>query len=340
MGVGRQAPVSSKSAGVHGRTSLLPELALLTTVGLWASTFIIMKDTFNHITPMAFIFVRFLLMTLLAFGVLAVLVWRGDERRLAPARGDLPRFVLAGLTGYTFYQLGFSLGLDRTSVFSASLLISTVPLFTIIFLAVMGDRSPLLAWTGLGIALAGVTIFLFNKQGGDRSLEGDLLSIGAAIAFAVYGIANRPLARDYPAASYTAYSMLFGTIPLLLAGLPAALDQHWTGLPVRSWFALAYVVVFPVYVAYMLWNYGIAHRGAAVASSFGLLAPILSGALSAVIFHEQFGLRKIVGGALVLLGLFVIRVGGTANRSRGEPPPIQEVMETRPPELEAAPSRT
>ena len=57
-----------------------------------------------------------------------------------PARGDWPRFAAAGLTGYTFYQLGFVLGLDRTSVFASSLLIATSPLFTMVFLALIGEH--------------------------------------------------------------------------------------------------------------------------------------------------------------------------------------------------------
>ena len=45
-------------------------------------------------------------------------------------RADLLRFGAVGLCGYTFYQLGFVLGLERTSPFSSALLIGTVPVFT------------------------------------------------------------------------------------------------------------------------------------------------------------------------------------------------------------------
>lgn len=315
------SPVASASAG-RERPSLMPELALLTTIGLWSSTFIVTKDAFSQVTPMAFIFVRFLLMTLMAFGVLAVLARRGAEGPLVPRRKDIPRFLVSGISGFTCYQLGYNLGLDRTSVFVASILIATVPLFTIIFLTVMGDRSPWLAWVGMAVAVAGVAIFLFDKRGGDRSLAGDALCIFAAVSFAIYGIVNRPLVRDYPSASYSAYTMVCGTVPLILAGTPAALNQDWGAVSARTWVGLVYMVIFPVYVAYMLWNFGIARRGAAVASSFGLLAPILSGILSAIIFSEQFGVAKVAGGALVLAGLLVIRLAasyrGQDNQAAGE----------------------
>ena len=95
----------------------------------------------------------------------------------------------------------------------------------------------------------------------------------------------------------------------MLAGVPAVADQDWGALTSRSWLAVIYMVIFPVYIAYMLWNFGIARRGAAIATSFGLLVPVIAGILSALIYDETFGPRKLLGAALVLGGLLFIRVG-------------------------------
>jgi drug/metabolite transporter (DMT)-like permease len=281
-----------------------PELGQLLVVGLWASTFIVTKAAFAEITPLAFTFVRFALMTVLAFAVLAA---RGRTWRLR--RADLPRFLLAGLAGYTFYQLGFVLGLERTSPFASSLLIAMVPLFTMLMLAVRGERTHARGWAGLALALAGVAIFLADQleRGADGSLIGDLLSLGAAVSFALYGVANRPLARDYPPETYTAYTLLAGSLPLLMIATPAALAQDWGAVSALGWLAIVYMVVLPVYVAYMIWNWAIARRGAAAATSFSLLVPIVSGSLSAWLFGEQFGLLKLLGAALVLSGLMIVR---------------------------------
>jgi drug/metabolite transporter (DMT)-like permease len=72
-----------------------------------------------------------------------------------------------------------------------------------------------------------------------------------------------------------------------------------------------------VYVAYMLWNWAIARRGAAAATSFSLLVPIASGALSAWLFAEQFGALKLLGAALVLGGLLIIRTRAKARGAEG-----------------------
>ena len=56
----------------------------------------------------------------------------------------------------------------------------------------------------------------------------------------------------------------------------------------------------------MVWNWGIARRGATAASSFSLLVPLISGVLSAIVLGEAFGALKLIGAGLILLGLVAL----------------------------------
>lgn len=283
-----------------------PEGALLIVVGLWASTFVVTKGLYDELTPLAFTGVRFTLIVCLALGVMVLRGRRSGGGIPRIHRADLGRFALAGALGYTLYQLGFVLGLQRTSPFASSLLIAMVPLFTTVMLTIGGTPAPRRAWIGLAIVVMGVIIFLADKRG-SGSARGDLLSLGAAVSFAGYGIVTRPLVRTYPPETYTAYSVVAGTIPLLLIATPAMLAQDWGGVSGRGWLAIVYLAIFPVYIAYQLWNWAIARRGVVAASGFSLLVPVVSGLLSAAVVGERFGLVKVVGAGLVLLGLLVLR---------------------------------
>ncbi|MGI8588590.1 MAG: DMT family transporter [Chloroflexia bacterium] len=313
MQIGRE----ENPEGLHsGRVAAFgPELAQLLVVGLWASTFVVTKAEFAEVSPLAFAFVRFGLMTLLAFVVLAARRGRdwGIHRR------DLPRFALAGLSGYTLYQLGFVLGLDRTSPFSSSLLIAMVPFFTMLMLSLKGERTRARGWAGLAIAIVGVLVFLADKQGTPGTLLGDLLSLGAAVSFAFYGVINRALVRDYPPETYTAYAVLAGSIPLLAVSTPAALAQNWAAVSAWGWAGILYMVVFPVYIAYMLWNWAIARRGAATATTFSMLVPVVSGCLSALLLAEGFGVAKLLGATLVIAGLIIVRTGRMGEKEVARP---------------------
>lgn len=285
----------------------LPDAALALTLLIWASTFLVTKELFDHLSVFAYIAVRFGLMTVVAFLVLWFTVRRNPSQRWIPQRADWPRVIAAGLMGFTLNGLGFNLGVDLTSVFSAAFLNTTAPLFTILFLAMVGERPPLVAWLGVTISTVGVAIFLLDQSGGERSLLGDVLCLASAAAFSLYSIWVRPLTRTYSGPVTTAWTLLAGAIPLVLIGLPAALDQDWNALSAQSWVALGYLVVFPIYVAYTLFNYTVQHRGAAFTSSFILLVPVLSGLLATLFYSDPFGPTKLLGAALILTGLVAIR---------------------------------
>ncbi len=64
--------------------------------------------------------------------------------------------------------------------------------------------------------------------------------------------------------------------------------------------------IFPVYVAYMVWNHAIRQRGVS-ATGWSLLVPVVSGVFSAFLYGEPFGPLKIIGGLVVIVGLVLMR---------------------------------
>lgn len=311
----------------QGWRKFAPELVLGAVVLIWASTFVITKDALEDFTPFSFIFARFALILVLAFAVLAVQgLRRGWAGTWHVDRADWPRFILSGLLGYTFYQIGFTVGIDHTSPFSSSLLIAMVPLFTLVIATFLGERHPLGAWIGVFVAIAGVVVFLLQKQEGG-SLLGNALSAGAAISFASYGLANRPLVRKYPTTTVSAYTTLTGTVPLLAISMPDAMRQDWSGLETQHWITLVYMAIFPIYLVYIGYNWAIAQRGISVTSA-GLVVPIVSGVLSAIVLDEAFGFVKVAGAMLVLLGLVLIQRARIRSAKRAIQTPIADARPT------------
>lgn len=288
----------------------LPEIGALTVVLVWGSTFTLTKTAYEEFQPLAFGFVRFIVIVMVAFAVLAIQAhrnnrpdwWRFD-------RADLPLFVLTGICGYTGYQLGFMVGLDHTSPFSGSLMISLQPIVTLGIVTLLGERQPALVWLGVFVSLSGVAMFLANGDGESQLLGNVICFLGGA-SFALYQVFNRRLLREYSPATYSAYSTLFGAIPLLLISSPQAMSQDWGAVSPESWLTLLYMCIFPVYLAYILWGWVISKRGIAI-SGLTLLVPVIAGLLSILFYGESFGPLKVVGGALALAGMLVMQ---QANR--------------------------
>jgi drug/metabolite transporter (DMT)-like permease len=288
---------------------LLIDLALFSVVLMWASTFTLFKVAWRDIDPVAFTAVRFAAM--FGFSV-AVLVLSRD--RVRPRRSDLPALAASGLTGYFLYQMGFVLGLDRTSALASAILISTHPIFSVIFMWLARRERPARPEAaGVLVAFLGVAVFLRAWDAFAAARLGDLLSLGAAAAFGAYGVVNQPLTTRYPPRELMSYGLALGGLLVTLVGIPAMADQDWGAVSLPAWVILGYAVVGPVYLAYALWNWAIRHRGIPRTVVYGFLVPVLGGAIAVVALDERVGFEQVVGGLLVVAGLLATRLSRTAS---------------------------
>jgi len=293
----------------------LPEIGAMLVVLMWGSTFVLTKDALDQFRPLAFTCVRFIAVSILSCCVL-LLRSRLDRSRdyLHIQRRHVPRLLIAGLLGYTFYQLGFTLGVAHTSAFASSLMLSMMPLISLVIATILGQRPPSLVWVGVLIAIGGVSIFLLDGGGGSHTL-GNVLSLGAAVSFALYSVINQPLVRAYPPETFAAYSTVAGSILLVLVSIPDVVRQDWGAIDQHAWLIMLYMVIFPVYVAYMIWNWVISQRGVA-ATGWQLLVPVVSGLMALIWLGDSLAVVQMAGGALALLGLVIMRQAGIRDRRR------------------------
>ncbi len=282
------------------------DLLAVLAVSSWGLSYGLTKLAFREWRPLVFTGTRFLAMAAIALVVLAA------QGRLGAVLGsDRARFALGGLLGFTLYQLGFTLGLDRTSAFASTLLLTTVPLFSLLFLWLGGVEAVRRhQWAGVGVATAGILLFMAGTPGGLRVTEarvGDLLSLGAAASFALYGIVNKPLATRYPPSTVLAGTLLFGSIPLVPLGLVDSAGQSWSEVSLMGWGIWIYAVILPIYLAYTWWTAAIALRGVAAIAPYVLFVPVAGGLFALLWLGERVGPVSVVGAGVTLVGLALSR---------------------------------
>ena len=302
MDTERKAP-----AEVEATTSpspLLVDLALLSVALMWASTFTLFKIAWRDIDPVAFTAVRFAAMFVFSVAVLAI-----ARTRVPPRRADIPALIASGLTGYFLYQMGFVLGLDRTTALASAILISTHPIFSVVFVWLARKQRPRVSEVvGVVVGFIGVAVFLRAWDAFATARPGDLLSLGAAAAFGAYGVINQPLTIRYPSRELMSYGLAIGGLLVTIVGFPAVVAQDWSGIEPSSWLILAYATVGPVYLAYALWNWAIRHRGIPRTVVYGFLVPVLGGAIAILALDERAAIEQVVGSLLVLAGLVITRL--------------------------------
>jgi drug/metabolite transporter (DMT)-like permease len=272
-----------------------------------------MKAALGEISALAYIFVRFALVIGLMFAWLSL---RGELHR--PRQADVPLFLLAGISGYAGSNALFTVGLSYTSAFSAAVLVSAGPIFTLLLASLLRvETIRTRQWVGIACSVVGVGVFVSDRLQGMVPAAGDLITLLGAAAFAVYGLATQPLARRYGAPLVIAWSALIGMIAIAPVALPATLREDWGRVGLGAWASLVYSSAMSMLVAYTLWAWAIERRGIARTTPYLYLVPIITGACAALFLGETFGVLKVVGAALVLGGLAIIR-HATARSDREE----------------------
>lgn len=300
------------------RDALVVDLALVAVVLMWASTFVTFKIAWRDVDPVAFTGLRFAAMC-----VFAVVMLLASRNRQRPRRSDLPLIAASGLTGFFLYQMGFVVGLDRTSAVAAAVLISTHPMFAVVFSWLSGRERPKgVEVAGVLLGFAGVVVFLGGWRVQGQARLGDLLSLGAAASFGAFGVINHRLGQRYAGREVMAYGLLIGGTLVVLVSAPAIAHQDWGRVSGTSWLILAYAAVGPVYAAYALWNWAIRRRGIARTVGFAFLVPVVGGVMAVLWLHEHVRAEQALGAAVVIAGLVVTRLGsrpggdGRAERAR------------------------
>jgi O-acetylserine/cysteine efflux transporter len=292
----------------------LVDLVCLGVVTVWGVNFVIMKRALERFEIPVFNIVRFAVMLIIGWVLVARLHRRGSSP-LLPARAHRHRIIASGLVGFFGYLYGFSIAIHHTSAFSAGILTAMSSLFTAVLLAATGSeqltRAHLIA---LGTAVLGAVVFVIGRGDGRVEFQlGDVFALLAAFLYASYLVINRPLLGSYPPLALTTWSMTVGFVAVLAVALPFVGRQDWSRVDATAWIAMAWCATLPVFVAWTVWAWANARAGVARPSLFMVLTPVVSGITAWWVLDERVRPLQIIG---VLLVVSALALGTTAARRR------------------------
>lgn len=301
------------------------DLLLLMTIGLWAINFTVVKTIISgDLPPIAFTALRF---TLATIGMLLVMRSFRDEQPLT--RRDVLKMAGLGLLGNGIYQVMFIIGIDNTSLTNSALILASSPIFVAIFGALFKiERLNVLAWLGIVLSFAGIALVIFGNapaadEAGKSNLLGDVLTLGAAIAWGAYTILVAPVVQHHSPIRVSAISIMFGTIPLVLLATPTFLTLDWSKVGLNSWLGVIYSGGLAIALGYVLWNRGVRHIGSARTAVYSNLIPVLAAVIAFFVRGDALTIYHLIGAVVILAGIALTRMGRSHVANEIEPEPIE-----------------
>ena len=251
----------------------------------------------------------------LRFSLAAALLWA----LLAWLKLEIPRG--RALTGALLFGLfnffgAFALAyvaLVELHAGFGQILLALVPLATLLVaVAWHQERLGTAALLGTLLSLAGVALMSRAPLRESVPLPSILAALGSALCFAQAAVLVRRFPPLHPV-TINAIGMAAGAFSLILA---SALAGEALVLPERgeTWLALAYLVAIGSVVVFLLYLFVLRAWAASRAAYVFVLIPFVTVALSAWLDDEPVGAGLLLGGALVLAGVYVGALRPAASR--------------------------
>jgi len=252
--------------------------------------------------------------TLIAFRMLfslpffaAIAIWQA--RKSVPLSGkEKGQIVILGLLGYYLSSFLDFLGLQYISAGLERLILFLTPSFVLLLsVFLMKRKITLIEWSALGISYMGtVLVFVHDvRLGGDNVSLGGLLVLGSAISYAVYLLGSGELVKRIGSLRLVAYAMCVSSVACIAQFFllrPAAMliqpvDVYWL-----SFINAVFCTVLPVFLTMI----AVQRIGAASASQAGMIGPVSTLFLGAMLLDEPITGIQLAGTALVLCGIYLL----------------------------------
>lgn len=302
--------ISIKTALHNSKAMALTHLAGIIVIAIWGASFIssdaLLKEGMG---PIEIYVYRFVVAYIL-------MVFISHKKWMANSWQDEGLFLLCGLLAGSVYYVAENVALMYTSTTNVSLLTSTSPLFTamIVGLLYKSERPNGGAMLGSAIAFLGVgcvifnSAFLENGTGFKVGPIGDLLSLAAAMSWAIYSVILRRLNVLYDSFFITRKTFFYGlltSIPIWLATGPVhnPIDMLTNKVVLLN---VGFLGVGASLVAFIMWANVVKRMGAVNANNYLYLQPIFTLILSLMLIpNEHITIVGITGIVLILGGLWL-----------------------------------
>jgi drug/metabolite transporter (DMT)-like permease len=265
------------------------------------------------------------LLAWLRFGIAAVamLHWvkRAPDEAPLDARGRRLLF-LESFFGNFLFSVCMLFGVARTSALAAGVIMAALPgVVALLSWWLLGERVAPRVLAGIACAVGGIALVSASKGGGGEvSLLGNALLLGAVTCEALYVVLGKKLAAKLSPKRISALINLWGLALVTPFGLWQAIGFDFGSIAPPTWLLLLFYAIAASVVTVWLWMTGLKQVPAAQAGVFTVFLPVSAALVGIALLGERFTTAQAAAFALALAGVVLATWPGRGARPSAPPP--------------------
>lgn len=272
---------------------------------VWGSSFLWIKLALREVQPFTLVGYR-LLFGLVGMALVIIVV----RPRFPQDKKTWLILLFLGLSNTALPFVLISWGEQSIDSAMASILNSTVPLFTLVIahFTLSDERITWRRGLGLLLGLVGVRVLIggsldFGNMGG--RVSGQVAVLAAAVLYAGSAVLARKTLKGVPFTVQAAIPLVSGDIAIWMAAAKLEAPLRLPQLPL-TWTALIWLGLLGSCLAYLLYYYLLNAIGPTRVTMVTYVFPVVGVALGVLFLQEQLNWRLLGGGTLVLAGIVIV----------------------------------
>ena len=290
---------------VSARISIigLPVLALCFVSFFWGTTWIASKEGVKHMPPLQLAAIRQFLggMLYISFFLFKKAPWPKGKQWKTILILSILNFALSnGLSTWGVKYISSGLG---------AIIGAIVPLWVVIISMFRGEKLARLSIVGLLISFCGVCVVFYDHLADFIQPDfrfGIALSLISTLTWAFGTLYTKKKAASFNPYFGLGLQMFISSIFLFAFTGATGTGVPLTSIPAISWWAISYLVVFGSVLTFIAFIYALQHLPAHISTIYAYINPIIAVILGAIIFNESLNAAIIIGGSIILSGLYMV----------------------------------
>jgi len=289
-------------------------IALFVANLIYGASYTVAKEAMpEYITPFAFILIRVTGAVLLFW-----LIWASMIKEKV-AKKDILRLAACGLFGVAINQMLFFKGLSITTPINAAIIMTSNPVVVMLFsLWILKESVTLRKTFGLLIGLSGAALLITTGSSlsfNSATFSGDVYVFLNASSYALYLVIVKPLMSKYHPITVISWIFTFGFIYVFPFGFQELTEVDWSVFTPKIWAAIAFVVLFTTFLAYLLNVSALKELSPTIVSYYIYLQPLLAAVVALYFEKDHLTGVKIGAAVLIFMGVYLVSTQKTLHNA-------------------------
>jgi drug/metabolite transporter (DMT)-like permease len=280
-----------------------PILALIWVCFFWGTTWIASKEGVKHIPAIQMCAIRQLM------GGSLYLFYFLYKKHPWPKGMQWVTILILSILNFMLSNTLSTWGVKYISSGLGAIIAAIVPLWIVIITMFEGYRLPLKAMAGMLLGFGGVCIIFYDHLKDFLIADfrfGIFLSLIASISWASGSLYTKKHAANFNPYFSLGLQMIISAMALFGLTYTSGEAINVANIPADAWWAISYLVIIGSVLTFIAYVYMLQRLPTSQASIYAYINPVVAVLLGALIFNEKLNIYIAVGGAVTILGVYLV----------------------------------